>query len=54
MPVALVFIILFNLTNCWSNLMRFLGLEEYTFSEVYDETRVDEGEEIMVEGNKIK
>lgn len=50
-PTALCFVILFNLCACWSRLMRFIGFDDYTFSEVFDSEMADEGVEILEEGN---
>lgn len=34
--------------------MVFLGLDEYTFSEVYDDEKVEEGKKLSQIGNNIK
>ena len=35
----------------WSKFMVFLGLDEYTFSEVFDEEKVEEGKNFCKIGN---
>jgi hypothetical protein len=46
-PMALVFVILFNLCACWTRLMRLIGFEEYTFSEVFEPNLANEGVSIL-------
>ncbi len=50
-PMVLVIVIFFNICSCWTKLMRFIGFEEYTFSEVFEPTLAEEGVEILEEGN---
>lgn len=50
-PMALGFVILFNLCACWTRLMKFIGLEQYTFSEVFDIDMAEEGVSILEGGN---
>eukprot|EP00347_Sterkiella_histriomuscorum_P002939 403366212 len=45
-PVTLLIVIIFNYFNVWSKLMYNIGFDEYTFSEVYNEELVPDGEQL--------
>jgi hypothetical protein len=46
-PMTLIVVCIFNLCDCWSNLMRFLMLDSYTFADVFDESKVAAGLRIL-------
>jgi len=43
-PATLLLLCIFNFFNLWSKLMVFLGLDEYSFSEIFDEETASDGE----------
>ncbi|CDW74239.1 UNKNOWN [Stylonychia lemnae] len=50
-PITLLVLCIFNYFNVWSKFMYFIGLDEYTFSEVYNEDLVPDGELLSKIGN---
>ena len=45
-PTVLLLLVIFNLFALWSKLLICLGLDDYTFSEVFDKNRVEDGKKL--------
>ncbi|CDW77697.1 UNKNOWN [Stylonychia lemnae] len=45
-PATLVLLVIFNSFDLWSKLMKCIGLDEFAFTEIYDEEKVADGKQI--------
>lgn len=42
-PSILVLLVIFNIFDLWSKLMVCIGLDDFTFTEIYDDHKVEDG-----------
>lgn len=49
-PITLVFLVLFNLTNAYSKVMKVLGLQKWDFGSGTSENLQMEGKKILIKG----